>query len=104
MEYWKECISEAFDEAGISATDEQISAVAKFVSGAHENYGLAHGYECIPSPLEEENKKFQCELESEKSKISCPDCKGSGEEVSAGPVHSSWSRCFRCRGEGRIKP
>ena len=51
MKYWKECVSEAFDAVGIVATDEQINTVASCVEGAHDNYSLAMGHECIPNPL-----------------------------------------------------
>ena len=54
MDYWEECIREAFDEIGIEATEEQIQNVVSWVDGAHENYGMAHGYDCIPNPLEVE--------------------------------------------------
>lgn len=51
MDYWTECISTALDEAGIVATKEQIEIIVGAVEGGHENYGMAHGYDCIPSPL-----------------------------------------------------
>lgn len=51
MNYWQECISEALDEAGIEASQEQIQTIAKIVSGAHENYGMAFGHDCIPNPV-----------------------------------------------------
>jgi len=51
VNYWEECISEAFDDAGIIATEEQIKNVAGWVASAHENYGMAHGRDCIPNPL-----------------------------------------------------
>ena len=54
MEYWKECIAEALEDSGIKATDEQIDNVTSWVEGAHENYSLATGEECIPHPLEAE--------------------------------------------------
>lgn len=54
MDYWKECISEAFEDAGITATQEQVDTVTSWVEGAHDNYGLATGYDCIPNPLESE--------------------------------------------------
>ena len=47
MDYWKECISEAFDDAGIMATDEQIANVAGWAESAHQNYGMAMGHDCI---------------------------------------------------------
>lgn len=57
MDYWHECIAEAFDDAGITATDKQIATVAGWVEGAHENYGMAHGHDAIPNPLESEIRK-----------------------------------------------
>ena len=50
MDYWTECISTALDEAGIVATKEQIEIIVGAVEGGHENYGMAHGYDCIPNP------------------------------------------------------
>jgi len=51
MDYWTECISVAFGEEGITATKEQIENVAGAAEGAHENFGLATGRDCIPNPL-----------------------------------------------------
>ena len=51
MNYFFECISQSFDEHGIKATDEQIEAVADDVRISHENYGMAHGHDAIPNPL-----------------------------------------------------
>ena len=67
MEYWNECIREAFEDEGIEATDKQIDNVAGWVEGAHENYGMAFGYDCIPNPLIAEIdtiKKHMKELEN----------------------------------------
>lgn len=54
MNYWEECISEAFEDAGITATAEQKEAVSIWVEGAHDNYGMAHGHDCIPNPMHSE--------------------------------------------------
>ena len=43
MNYWDECIAEAFEEAEIIATKNQIDTVVSWAEGAHENYGLATG-------------------------------------------------------------
>jgi hypothetical protein len=102
MNYWKECISEAFDDAGITASEKQIETVVDWVKGAHENYGMAFGHDCIPNPLESENKRLTQELKVEKNKITCPACNGHGSITSNGPYHSSHSSCFKCRGEGRV--
>lgn len=57
MDFWEECISEALEDAGLTATAEQIDTIASWVEGAHENYGMAHGHDCISNPLEEELRK-----------------------------------------------
>ena len=98
-EYWKECIEISFEEAGIKATKEQIEIVVSSVEGGHENYGMAHGYECIPNPLMEENKRKHYR---EKNKQLCSDCKGKGRIIIPGPYHSSDSQCYSCNGEGFI--
>ena len=54
MNYWEECIKEAFEDADITATDEQVNNVIGWVEGSFENYGLATGAECILNPLESE--------------------------------------------------
>lgn len=102
MDYWKECISEAFDESGIKATDEQIKNVVEWVSGAHDNYGMAHGHDCIPNPIQLENKQLRQDLALERRKVVCPECKGEGRIISHGPYHSSDSRCSNCRGSGKV--
>lgn len=104
MDYWKECIAEAFDDASIEATDEQIERVSKFVEGAHENYGMAHGHDCISNPLVTENKSIAAELAKERSKVTCKECLGRGSITTHGPHHSATSQCSRCRGEGRHIP
>ena len=100
MDYWEECISEACDDAGLKATDEQISIIASWVEGAHENYGMAHGYDAIPNHLQLENEKLEKELKREKDKIPCPECGTRGRIVMQGPYHSSDSECYKCRGNG----
>lgn len=51
MNYWHECITTAFEELQLNATQEQIDYIVNCVEGAHENYSLAMGHECIPNPL-----------------------------------------------------
>ena len=58
MKYWKICIEEAVSEIGISATEEQIAALAEWVEGAHDNYGMAHGHDCIPNPAETAREEY----------------------------------------------
>jgi len=65
MEYWKECILEAFCDAGIEVTEEQINLVTGWVEGAHENYGMATGQECIPNPMESEVDELKRKLKKQ---------------------------------------
>ena len=102
MDYWKECIFEAFDDAKITATDEQVATVADWVEGAHENHGMATGAECIPNPIRLENDDLKRQLKREKDKQLCKRCMGEGRLVTHGPCHSSNSECYECRGEGFI--
>lgn len=101
MDYWDECISQAFDDAGIVAMKEQIEEVAGCVEVDHENYGMAHGHDCIPNPLEAEVERLRAELEREREKRTCDKCGGKGRIVVRGPYHSSSSSCSWCKGEGR---
>jgi len=54
MSYWEECIKEAFEDSKIEATSEQIDNVTAWVENSYENYGMAHGHDCAPNPLESE--------------------------------------------------
>ena len=101
MNYWNECIAEAFDSAEIKATQEQIDEVAGWAEGAHENYGMAFGHDCIPNPQTAEIESLQRELKKERSKVHCEPCNGTGRIITPGPVHSSNSGCAKCGGEGR---
>lgn len=102
--YWLDCIEAAFDAAGIVATPEQMANVASDVEMSHDMYGQAHGYDCIPDPLQLENDRLRKQLKLEQSKIICPTCKGKGRLYHQGPYHSSDSQCDDCRGEGYRVP
>lgn len=102
-DYWDECIAISFGENGITATEDQIKAVAADVQGAHENYGQAF-YRPSESPLKSEVEKLKRELRDEREKVWCKDCRGTGRIIIPGPYHSGESQCSKCRGEGRHKP
>jgi len=101
MKYWKECISEALEDAGIKATDEQIETVTSWVEGAHDNYSMAHGYDCIPNPLAQENDRLKRALENEQNMVHCKECNGKGRIYESYGTRSSDSPCDKCHGEGR---
>lgn len=62
MNYWRECILEAFDEAGIVATEQQVDVVAEIVSSSHEVYdeilGCGHVEKSFDEFKKERAKKF----------------------------------------------
>src|ERR1700722_10749454 len=99
--YWKTCVEEAVDELAISATPQQLKDLAEWIEGAHDNYGMAHGHDCIPNPLRLENEQLKHSLKIEQDKVICRECNGTGTIISHGPCHSSISQCDRCRGEGK---
>lgn len=100
-DYWKTCIEEAVSELGITVTDEQLKDLSEWVEGAHDNYGMAHGHDCIPNPLASENRRLAKALEIEREKIHCEGCNGTGRIYSQGPHHGSDTQCWKCHGEGR---
>jgi type IV secretory pathway VirB4 component len=63
MNYWEECVSRAFDEAGIIANDEQLGIVVSAVEGGHENYGMAFGHDCIPNPRDTDIRELKKSIE-----------------------------------------
>ncbi len=103
-DYWADGITDAFEEAGIVATPEQIELVIGAVEGGHENYGLAHGHECIPNPLLGEVQRLQRELDAERDKVHCEECNGHGRIITQGPSHGSNSQCWKCHGKGKHSP
>ena len=102
MDYWLECIKEAFEDAKIIATEEQIGNVAGWAESGHENYSMAHGHDCIPNPLETENTDLKRKLKKEQGKTICPECKGKGSFMTYGGTFQSSSRCMNCDGTGFI--
>jgi hypothetical protein len=103
MDYWREAFCAALDEAGmVYPAEQQLLLAVKVLEGAHENYGMAFGHDCIPNPIEEENKRLIKALEKERNKSVCPECIGSGQNVVELPIHTSISRCWNCNGEGKV--
>jgi hypothetical protein len=103
MNYWEEAFCVALEEANISfPPDEMLKRAAKILEGAHENYGMVHGHDCIPNPLRLENEKLSKELALERKKVHCKVCNGDGRITIQGFYHSSNSECYNCKGEGKV--
>jgi len=103
MDYWKECIEEAFEDSGIVATESQIENVISAVKGAHENYGTATGEELISNPVElqadKDLRNLQREIDRrekwERDTQVCPVCMTTGSSLGS-------IICYKCSGKGRI--
>jgi len=54
MNYWQECIKEAFEEYEIKVNEQQVKGVIEWVEGAHENCSMATGQEFITNPMNAE--------------------------------------------------
>lgn len=107
LDYWEECIGQAADDIELTLTAEQIKHLAEAVSGGHENYNQAFGYDMIPCPVESQATRELEQLKREKkeqeawirSTIPCRYCvDGWGVD--------SWGRncsCSYCYGKGRVR-
>ncbi|MCE0464861.1 hypothetical protein [Pseudomonas uvaldensis] len=102
-DYYAEGLSESFDEHGITATPEQIRAVAADVVVWSENISQAF-YIPVEDPRDNEVSNLRKLLQRERGKVVCRECKGSGSYVSHGPYHSATGACHKCNGEGRHDP
>lgn len=98
--YWIDCIAEACQDCGLVATKEQVETVASWAQGAHENYGMATGGDCIPNPLHSEVERLRLELKKEQNKQICSSCMGKGTITTNGPYHSATGSCYSCNGTG----
>ena len=102
-EYWIECVESALEEHGVTASKDQVIAVAADVEVSHDNYGLAF-YSPASDPRNSEIEQLREELAIERSKVSCSRCGGSGRITTQGPYHSSNSDCMTCDGYGKTLP
>lgn len=107
MDYWGECIKESFEDAGISASPDQIDTVISWVEGAHENYSLGTGLDVANAnfisdearELEELKKNIEKRRIWEIETTPCRSC------TTTGFVRDGWGRdrtCAACDGKGRI--
>lgn len=105
-DYWEDCISEAFDDAGIVATKEQIDTVISWVEGGHENYSTAMGHDVASKNYHAEQKsklvKLEQALQREQDKRGCTKCRGHGYFVENYGTRSGEVQCHHCRGTGKV--
>jgi len=107
-QYWVDCVSEALDEAGVTATPGQIEQIAGVVSGGHESYGMAFGDDVATSNWHARNTRekdaLKAALGREREMMRCTTCLGSGrEKYSVGPWNVN-AHCPSCNGHGKVHP
>jgi len=102
-DYWRECVSQALDEAQVIVRQDQIEDIALFIEGAHEMHAETTGDLRIPNPDTETIRDLERKLNAERGKVACPECCGAGSVyIAIGTSHISSSVCQKCRGEGKI--
>lgn len=106
LNYWIAAVEAGLEDctADGKLTPDEIRHVADSVMGAFEVYHEATGRSCIPNPLYEENKNLRKELDIERQKVVCPECRGKGRIVFSCGTITSDSQCSACRGEGYRLP
>ncbi len=102
FDYWDEAVTTSLEENGVTATAEQIKAIAGDMQASHENIGQA--FHVPESGRDEEKEQLRRDLERERRAEWCPTCNGSGREIMYGGTFQSNSECSKCRGRGRLYP
>lgn len=60
LDYWRDAVAAALDDAGITLTNDiTLTAIARSIEVSHDNYGMAHGHDCIPNPLSIEVRRLE---------------------------------------------
>lgn len=107
-DYWTEHAEIAIDEAGLTATSDQIQTIAGVIESAHEFYGQSMGHDVASVNLRGEREReiqvLADEVERERNKVHCKQCDGKGWITSSYGFRSSTSQCWKCRGDGRHDP
>ncbi len=103
-DYWRECVDAAASECGLVLTEEQAECLAGAFQGGHENYGMAFYQPPSGEHCRAEIKDLELKLKEEREKVVCPVCKGGGRLTSYGVTHTANSPCWKCGGDGKVKP
>jgi hypothetical protein len=101
LAYWEICVEESLGEHGVTASREQIAAIAKDMESARGMEGEACGYYNIPNPERAEIKYLEAALKKERGLIFCRACNGTGRlRYNAGPWGVD-TQCDTCQGNGK---
>lgn len=107
-DYWIESVESSLEEAGVTATKEQIENIASDMEISSEQQSMANGHDVATknyhSTKDDEIANLEKMVVSEREKVICKECNGRGRIITQGPYHSSDSQCSKCRGYGRHDP
>lgn len=103
-DYWRECVDAAANDCGLVLTEEQAECLTRAFEGGHENYGMAFYQPPAGEHYRSEIKELKRKLEEEREKVVCPICKGARRLISYGGTLRFDSPCYKCGGEGKVKP
>ena len=95
----KESIANAAEEHGAVLSEDVLKDIMESVSAYYEYASYSRGGHC---PEREEISALKKELERERGKQICGECKGTGRIYTPGPHHSSVSSCWRCNASGFV--
>lgn len=100
VDYFRIGIAEAAEECGLEITEEQLNHLASAVAGGASEIG-----QVFPEPESAQElvvRKLKKELQKERDKIICPECRGQGSITEFFCGWRSTSQCDICRGEGKV--
>ena len=92
LDYWRECVSQAAGDCGLTLTTEQLESIAYAVEGAHENYGMAF----YSPPATDRISAIEEEYQARIDKLSREADKFRED------AHAAVKRCLRLHREDRI--
>ena len=102
--YWENVIPEILDELGIDLGEGKVKELIEAIEGCDENKSTYCGYDVAHRSSHSEIERMKKELAEERSKVVCPQCKGQGGITVHWLDRSSSSTCWKCNGEGKVKP
>lgn len=108
MDYWRETVECALEDAGIKVTNDQLKALVGDIEVAHENYGMMHGHDVASANLKADERdkldKAKKALMYEEEKVPCPECEGKRAPTFNGQWEAARYQCWKCDRTGKIHP